>query len=136
MTFHVNKQEAAQINMVAGDQHNRGGHHVLHTADRQDPASLLARLEDELTRTPLPSGHAQAIHAVLVSMHEELESPANNRASIAQRLTRITGFLTSAGALTVAGTGLVSALSAFATWLGALGEPVRQALSSAGVISP
>ncbi|WP_066374987.1 hypothetical protein [Herbidospora mongoliensis] len=122
MTFNIGNQHAANINNVGGDQTIHGGQRgTVHAGEPNDWAQSL------VTRLRALGLQDEAAEAELI--RAELARSQPDREAVATRLERLTGALTSAGAIAQAGQSLHGPLSALAGWLGALGAPVMQALS-------
>ncbi|WP_406206744.1 hypothetical protein OH807_33430 [Kitasatospora sp. NBC_01560] len=128
MVFNIGSQQAGVINNVAGDQTVQGGQSGHLTADGKDVRGLVGELRTAVEDAQLPPAVVPEVRAELDSLDEEVARPEPDREAVAGRLTRITGLLTSAGALVAAGTSLIGPISALAGWVGALGRPILQAL--------
>lgn len=126
MTFNIGSQQG-NINNVAGDQTIHGGQHG-QFATVVDPHAMLSLLRSELDRLPLPPDVGSRVNAEIASLGAELASPSPDRPTMAQRLVRITGLVTAAGAVVTAGGTLAGVLSSFAAWLGPIGDSVLRVI--------
>ncbi|KOT90708.1 hypothetical protein ADK86_25510 [Streptomyces sp. NRRL F-5755] len=134
MGFRIRHQQGSIINNVTGGQTVVGGQTA--GSPGSSAAVPLHHLEAALADVPLPRTTARTIHEELTAIRDELAGPSADRSSVAGRLTRITQHLASAGALAAAGNSLITPLSALATWLGTLGDPIHRILASIGGAGP
>ncbi|MFC8435752.1 hypothetical protein [Streptomyces sp. NPDC057253] len=126
MSFHIGSQQG-NINNVAGDQTIHGGQHG-QFATATDPRALLGVLRTELDRLGLPPDVAHQVNTEVESLDAELASPSPDRPTMAERLVRITGLVTAAGAAVTAGGTLAGALTSLAAWLGPIGDSVLRVI--------
>ncbi|MGV4982810.1 hypothetical protein ACWC0C_15655 [Streptomyces sp. NPDC001709] len=128
MVFNIGKQDAGVINNVQGDQTVHGGQQGVLAAGDQQARDLVDQLREALRQLPLPPDVAPQVHGELEALDTDLAQPEPDKRRAADRLTRITRLLASAGALVASATGLLTPLSALAGWLGVLGEPILRLL--------
>ena len=115
MTFNIGSQSGGVINNVAGDQHNSGGQHatIVTTAEVRDAAAALRAVVErsELSQNP-------AVVADVHALQAEVNSPAPDHRTVADRMQRITAAAKSLGVLASAGVALAGPLRIIAAWLG------------------
>lgn len=127
MVFNIGSQQGGVVNNVAGDQQVYGGQQA-GSMSVADARTLLARLGEDVRRSPLPGNASRQAQAEIDAADAELAKPQPDKHAIAARLTKIAQLLSAAGGLATAGTALGGALAALAGWLGTLGDPIRHAL--------
>ncbi len=90
-------------------------HQRVDAADLRRAAQALGLALDQI---PLPPSTRAAVDEVVRDIGTEVHQAEPDRPQIASRIERLTGLLTSTGALTTAASGLLQPLQTFATWLG------------------
>jgi hypothetical protein len=123
MGFNIGNQQAANINNVEGNQTIHGGQHGDYQAGI--PTEWAEALVNQLYAMGLSSEATQA-----KAIQAELNRPNPDQHAIAERLTRLTNTLESAGKIAQAGQALRGPLASLAGWLGAIGIPILHLLSS------
>jgi hypothetical protein len=115
MPFNIGSQQGGVINNVEGNQTIHGDQ-----TGGIDPRILLDRVRQEVAALGLPGPvHAQ-VRTELDRVDAELAGPRSNHTTAVGWLERAIGTLKSAGALTGAGSGLLSALGALVNSFGPL----------------
>ncbi|MFJ8621989.1 hypothetical protein ACIRD3_04005 [Kitasatospora sp. NPDC093550] len=128
MVFNVGSQQAGVVNNVAHDQHVHDGQSGAIAVGAPELTGLLGALREAVGREQLPPAVAPLVETELNAIDQEAARPEPDREAVAARLARVTRLLREAGAAVAAGTGLFSALSGVAGWLGALGQPILHLL--------
>jgi hypothetical protein len=128
VNFNIANQQAGVVNNVGGDQIIQRGQYGQAGLSPQDLRKLVQDLRLEIGRLQIPGGLAAEALAAVDDLGSQLGGPAPDRASVASRLERLTRILSSAGALVGTGNILVGPLTAVASWLGQLGQPILRSL--------
>jgi hypothetical protein len=121
MGFNIGNQQAANINNVEGNQTIHGGQRGDYQAGI--PTDSAAALVTQLRAMGLSVEAVQA-----EAIQAELVKPSPDHQAIADRLTRLTTVLDSAGKIAQAGQALRGPLTALAGWLGVVGTPILHLL--------
>lgn len=106
------------VNVYVADGVQYIGPQVHQRVDGADLCRAARALGLALDQTPLPPSTRAVVDEVVRAIGTEVQQAEPNRPRIASRIERLTGLLTSAGALTTAASGLLQPLQTFATWLG------------------
>jgi hypothetical protein len=125
VVFHIGSQRAAQISNTGGNQYVHGGQHASGPMSVVDARAALGRLREDIGQSRLPGQTGRWARAEIDAADTELTRTQPDKRAVAARLAQV---LSAAGALAAAGTGLGGALTALASWLGTLGDPIRRAL--------
>ncbi|WP_426513008.1 hypothetical protein ACPPVO_21575 [Dactylosporangium sp. McL0621] len=124
MVFNIGNQTGGVVNNVAGDQYVSGGQHGI--ASVAEARSAARDLRAVIERLELPG----PVRVEALEVERELGAQQPERARVAGRLERLTGVLSSTGALATAGAALTGPLIAIARWLGEAGAPLLRILSA------
>jgi hypothetical protein len=125
MPFNIGSQQGGVINNVEGNQTIYGDQ-----TGSIDPRLLLDRVRHEVAALRLPESVDTRVRAELDRFDAELAEPESNRQAAVGWLGRAIATLKSAGALTGAGSGLLSSLTALVHSFGPLGEQVGHLLGA------
>lgn len=119
MSFNIGSQNAGVINNVQGNQ-TVGEQHVT-IASPSEARAVLQQLRAAIDELPLNGANVSEVNSELDEMDRELQRPEPDAASLGERLDAITNVLTASGAIVTAGSGLATALTSLAKWLGPFG---------------
>jgi hypothetical protein len=122
MGFNIGNQQAANINNVEGNQTIHGGQHGDYQAGVPSVAAAALVRQLRAMGLSVEAVQAEAIQA-------ELDGPSPDHQDIADRLTRLTTVLDSAGKIAQAGQALRGPLTALAGCLGVVGAPILHLLN-------
>ncbi|MFB6893461.1 hypothetical protein ACFCX4_29555 [Kitasatospora sp. NPDC056327] len=128
MVFNIGNQQAGVVNNVGHDQHVHDGQSGQVVAGQVELHGLVEDLRQAVDGARLPSAVRPEVRTELTAIEQEAARPEPDKEAMADRLSRITRLLGSAGAAITAGTGLFGAVSALAGWLGTAGRPVLHAI--------
>ena len=120
-TFEIGSQNAGSIQNVGGDL-TIGELHVEAAWSTVEVRQELARLQEEVARSALPSAARAAAGAAVDAAAAEAGRPTPDHGRIGELLRDATTVFGEAGALATAGTGLVESLRRTATVLGPAGK--------------
>jgi hypothetical protein len=134
MNFMIDKQSAAIINNVEGDQRIHGGQHgtAATAVTVADARRAVGELRDGLATMRLDATMANEARIQLAAIEAAVRAPEPDRSRVARYLRRFTQLMVAAGSLSTAGSALIGPLRTLAGWLGSLGEPIRLALAMLG----
>ncbi|MFC5668109.1 hypothetical protein ACFP3U_34730 [Kitasatospora misakiensis] len=128
MVFNIGNQQAGVVNNVAHDQHIHDGQSGQVVVDRMELHGLVDDLRQAVAGAQLPATVQPEVRTELAAIEQEAAQPEPDKDAMADRLSRITRLVGSAGAAITAGTGLFGAVSALAGWLGTAGQPILHAI--------
>ena len=120
MSFNIGSQQADVINNVQGDQTIQGIQHAT-ISSPDDARTVLREVRGSLRGLALDEQQKREVTEQLDEMDTELARSRPDTSGLGEHLGRITEILVSAGALVSAGTGLGTAITRLATWLGPFG---------------
>jgi hypothetical protein len=134
MNFKIDKQTAAIINNVAGDQRIEGGQQgtAVTAVTVADARRAVRELRDGLATEALDATMASEARIQLAAIEAAVRAPEPDRSRVARYLRRFMQLMVAAGSLSAAGSALIGPLRTLAGWLGTLGEPIRHALAVLG----
>ena len=122
-------QHAGIMNYAGGDQHIGGGQHVTVVTAPQARRAV-RELWDGLTTTTLDESTAVEARAQLAEIDAAMQAPEPDRSRVEPFLKRLTQLLKAAGSLATASSSLIVPLHTLASWLGTLGGPILQMLTT------
>jgi hypothetical protein len=114
--FNIGSQQAGSINNVAGDFNVGTFESSLQTGNQ-----LVTDLRRALDQTEMPARTRTEVGRELNAVERELGRPQPDKATVAERLERLTKMLTGAGALATAANTVLPILHTLAGWLGGAG---------------
>lgn len=123
MSFNISNQTGGVINNVAGNQQIYGdqrGQAIGPNTVREAVRKLRSAVDD----AGLDPATSAAVSAGLGEIESEVQAREPDRSRVGEALEKVTGLLTSAGAIAVAGQALIGPIQAVATWVGSWGPAV------------
>jgi hypothetical protein len=117
-TFNIGTQNAASIVNVDGDMTVEGGIHASATWEVREVRKAVGRIQAEVAGLSLEPDTRAEVDDLLAAAAGEAHRPAPDKRRLGELLGTATQTLKDAGALAVAGTGLVQAIRAAGAVLG------------------
>jgi hypothetical protein len=124
MNINIHGPVNAGSMIVGGHDVNIGGDINAAVASPSDALSIVRDLRTAIGTLDLPAWTRTQASTQLNAIENEVDTHRPNKASIADKLGRLTNVLNAAGALATAGTGVVPMILRLAVWLGEHGRAI------------
>ena len=128
MNIHVGTQNAGIINQ--GENLTiYGGQQGIVVSD-EVARRAVRELGSALATVALDRSAAARTRTQIAEIDAAMQTPQPDKSRIADMLKRLTGLLVTAGSLATASTAIIGPLHTLASWLGTLGAPILQMLTT------